>query len=395
MSIRQRLALSVGRATARLPLSIERVLWRTLRLGKAQPITRLSGVTRAGCPGSMIVAGLGPVEDYLPKLFFVGETERVTLVPSSVIGLPSRLRALGIQADITVARVDCVVARMFFSADYLALPEWVRSTAPVPETLAALSNRSNSLRQDLRLVRKYGYTALESKAESDLPEFYDTMFRPHTLARHESAEYLKSLRELTAVWKKGLLLWIILEGRRVGGILVSQNDKTLKLEALGTLTGDAALLRKGVLAAAYFHAFEYAKRVGCTGVDFGSTRPSLNDSLLRYKRKWGATVDAHSSNYFRLLTYWPTASPSVLALLNDFPLLFNKQGKLNVVHGNPEAPLSSSVIPGVSAIYVACPGTLNTKLRLDTPRAKAPGLERGEAASSLLGARSAASIVTL
>lgn len=315
----------------------------------------------------MVVAGLGPVEEYLPGLFFDGQPERVSLGMVSILRLPGFLRKLRSDADLTVARVDVAAARTLFGGEYLRVPEWVRSTAEVPETMVALSNRSNSLRQDLRLVRKYGYTTVESKSEADVAAFYTTMFRPHTLARHASAEYLKSLREVTAAWRKGLLLWILLEGRRVAGIIISRQGGTLKLEALGTLQGDTLLLRKGVLAAAYLGSFEYAKKVGCTRIDFGATRPSVNDSLLRYKRKWGATLDAQSANFYRLLTYWPRGSPAVTTMLEDFPLIFTHRGQLRVAHGNPERPLPNALTSGIGAVYVMSPESIDTALQPETP----------------------------
>lgn len=360
MKARQLLALSAGRATACLPLSAERALWRSVRLIKANPVVRHVGLTRAGVPGSMIVAGLGPADEYLPRLFFSGETERTGLGHVPVSQLSRRLREWRKDADLTVARVDVALARTLFGPEYLEVPEWVRSVAEVPETMAGLSNRSNSLRQDLRLTRKYGYTAVESRSETDVVEFYETMFRPHTLARHESAEYLKSLREIILAWHKGVLLWILLDGRRVAGIIVSARDGILKLEALGTLTADETLLRKGVLSAAYLRSFEYARQIGCTQVDFGATRPSLNDSLLRYKRKWGATLDPQSANYFRLLTYWPKTTPSITAMLNAFPLVFKDRGELSVVHGAPEMPLPTALTRGVKQVYVSCPGAVDT-----------------------------------
>jgi hypothetical protein len=37
-----------------------------------------------------------------------------------------------------------------------------------------------------------------------------------------------------------------------------------------------------------YFTFEYAIREGCRSVDFGPSRPLLNDGVFRYKRKWEA-----------------------------------------------------------------------------------------------------------
>jgi hypothetical protein len=357
MSARQQIALWGGRLTSRLPGKLNQTLWRGLRLVKSQPVYRLTGKTRAETTGTMIVAGLGPAANYLPGIFFAEEPTQQFVRSVPVFKLANYLRAHRDRVNLTVLRVDTILARSFLDRDYLPIPEWVRSGIPLPIDLVQTNARNGSLKQDLRLGRKYGFTAVESHSEADLAEFYATMFRPHTVGRHQSDVYLKSLDELKALFRHGCLLWIMLEGRRVGGMMVTQKNRQFFLAATGVLSGDESLLRKGVLSAGYFHAMEYANRTQCTSLDFGGTRPSLNDGLLYYKRKWGARLDPKPTNRIHLLTYWPTTTPEITAMLKHAPLIFIENEKLSAVHGDPAFTFPSNVTAGLNNLYVAKAGS--------------------------------------
>jgi hypothetical protein len=356
MSARQQIALWGGRLTARLPGKLNQTLWRGLRLVKPQPVYRLTGKTRADTTGTMIVAGLGPAANYLPTIFFAEEPTQEFIRSVPIFRLSGYLRAQRERVDLTVLRVDTILARSFLDRDYLPVPEWVRSGLTLPIDLVQTNARNGSLKQDLRLGRKYGFTAIESHSEADLAEFYTTMFRPHTVGRHQSDVYLKSFDELKALFRRGCLLWIMLDGRRVGGMMVTQKDRRFFLAATGVLSGDESLLRKGVLSAGYFHAMEYANRTQCTSLDFGGTRPSLNDGLLYYKRKWGARLDSKPTNRIHLLTYWPTTTPEIVAMLKHAPLIFLENEKLSAVHGDPAFSFPSNVTAGLNRLYAARPG---------------------------------------
>ncbi len=356
MKLRQFIALTVGRISARLPVKVNQGLWRALRLAKAQPIYRLTGSTHAGAQGTMLVAGLGPATLYLPGLFFKDEPRHEHVDTVSVMALARRLRDLRATVDLTLARVDVLLARAFFEKDYLGVPEWVRSVAPVPSSTQDLARGNGSLRQDLRLVRRHGFHSLESHDETELTEFYETMFKPHTVGRHLSTEYLKSLVEVKQYWRRGCLLWVMSGQERVAGMVVARQKETLMLVALGVREGDENLMRKGVLSAAYSYAMDYGRTAGCTTIDFGATRPSLTDGLLRYKRKWGAILDPRQANPARLLTYWPLTSPSIAAMLNASPLVFSRAGKLCAIHANLSLALPTEMTRGLDQVYCATAG---------------------------------------
>ena len=135
MSLRHSVPLLLGRLSAKLPPAVDAQIWRYLRLGKVQHLVRLTGPTHAGMTGTMIVGGHDPLEGFLPNRFFASTPEVVALGDVSVFQLPRRLRELRATVDLTAIKLDRVLIKFVFNADYLRVPEWMRSSMPIPESI--------------------------------------------------------------------------------------------------------------------------------------------------------------------------------------------------------------------------------------------------------------------
>jgi len=350
MSFRHVIPLCLGRLTAKLPPAIDAQIWRYLRLGKPQSLVRLTGTTVAGGVGTMIVGGRDPLEEFLPKQFFVSTPQVDFLGSVSIFQLPGRLRELRATADLTALKLDPVLIRLFFDSDYLRVPEWVRSSMPMPESVDKIASGHNSLRQDLRLIRKHQLGYIESHSEEDLVEFFNTMYRPHGLGRHGPSAQLRSFASVQHAMKRGALLWITCEGRKIAGVVLEFSKRRMILAALGAAGGDEGLMKKGALAATYYFSMQYGRSRGCSTVDFGGTRPSLYDGLLRYKRKWGAVIDPKPLNASDTLVWWPILSPSIAAMLKTTPLVFRDRGELSALHLDSEPPLPVELTRGLRQV---------------------------------------------
>ena len=357
MSLRHAVPLLLGRLSAKLPPRVDAQIWRFLRLGKAQHLFRLTGPTHEGTTGTMIVGGHDPLEEFLPNRFFASKPECVSLGNVSVFQLPHRLRELRANTDLTAVKLDRVLIRVLFEADYLRVPEWIRSSMPIPESIEKVGSGHNSLRQDLRLIRKYQFSFDESHSDAEVKEFYNTMYRPHGLGRHGPSAQLRSLASVRFAMQHGALLWITSEGQKVAGVVVEFRDKCAFIAALGAIGGDESLMKKGVLSATYYFSMQYARTRGCPAVDFGGTRPSLHDGLLRYKRKWGAVVDPKPLNAYDTLVWWPLLNPSMEAMLKATPLVLRDQGALSVLQLDSEPPLAPELTRGLKRVRFVGAGT--------------------------------------
>jgi hypothetical protein len=157
--------------------------------------------------------------------------------------------------------------------------------------------------------------------------------------------------------KRGALLWITCEGQKVAGVVLEFKNRRMILSALGAAGGDEGLMKKGVLAATYYFSMQHGRTQGCPTVDFGGTRPSLHDGLLRYKRKWGAVIDPKPLNPFDTLVWWPVLNLSVAAMLKTTPLAFCDHGALSALQLDSEPPLPPEMTRGLRRVCLVTAGT--------------------------------------
>jgi GNAT superfamily N-acetyltransferase len=188
-------------------------------------------------------------------------------------------------ADLVVAQIHRWAAPRFRRAGWHVIPSAVRwhgELARIPP-----SPCSNSLRDDLRKVRRYGYQVEAAETATDWDEFYATMVVPQAERRFGDAAWIPSPAFLRTLRKAGVLLFVCRAGARVGGFCLVPSGDRVWCPLLGTLAGDESLRREGVLAAVYAFAVDWAKRRGYRIFDMGRTSPFASDGIAAYKRKWG------------------------------------------------------------------------------------------------------------
>ena len=356
------------RLYGRLPEPVINALGRCLPYvlpchGLRIPVAILRGATCLdGHPGTMIVAGAEPWVDYLPHRFFKDPPQREVIGKVPLWTLPHILKSLWTSADLTVARLDRLSARLLFNADYLAIPEWVGSWLTVPDDLARRVRATGSIREDMRKIRREGFTAEVSHAEADFEMFYRTMYVPFIRNRHGAQAIIRNAHQLRRWFRRGGLVWVRHGGQRIAGGLVERRDNVILLRALGTADGESEPVKAGALAALYYYEIEYAHTRGCTRVDFGGSRPSLNDGVLRFKRKWGVRlVEKHDVRYDFLL-HWNRLDETATTFLSQTPVIFRHQGGLSTVAAiNKQAPATEADVwmayrsmwmPGLHRLYL-------------------------------------------
>lgn len=299
--------------------------WVALRV----PVAILRGPTRhSERSGTVVVAGLQPWADYLPRRFFAGAPQREVVGAVPVWALPSFLKGLAVDADMTVARVDRVSARLFFIDGYLVVPESIGCRLSLPVDLDKLAHASSSVKEDLGMLRRERFTKEVSHREKDCEEFYSSMYLPFVKKRHGEFAVIHNLHQLRRKFRRGGLIWLRRGDHRIAAALFEQQGDVFRGVALGTAGGDLTLMKQGALAALYIFEIKCAEEGRCASIDFGGTPPILNDGLLRFKRKWGVQlVDEHQTPYDYLVR-WERPNEQVLHFLADTPLILRNLGHL-------------------------------------------------------------------
>jgi hypothetical protein len=80
-------------------------------------------------------------------------------------------------------------------------------------------------------------------------------------------------------------------------------------------------MRDGAFAALYYFIIRLAYERGCHEVDCFTSRPSLADGVLRYKRKWGAMLSGYEHLNGQIMLKPMREHPAVLAFLTHNPLI--------------------------------------------------------------------------
>lgn len=299
------------------------------------PAVLLRGVTQGtGREGSLLIVGEEPWAHYLPRRFFAGEPTREMLGRIGMRELPGFLNRLRPSVDLTIARVDRLSGRRIFTKEYLAVPEWVGTRLVVTGDLERHVRSGGSIRRDMTLVRRHGYQPVLSDGREDLDTFYDSFYTPFSHGRHGELTAVRAVRDLRRRVRRGGILWLQRDGRRVAGILFEAKEDTVDLLALGTLAGDLELVKEGAVAALYYFIINLAQQRGCRVVDFRGSRPTLSDGLLRYKSKWGAHLHEKTDSYYDLFVRWSRPSDVVKEFLARTPLIFRDEGGLSALVGD-------------------------------------------------------------
>jgi len=337
------------------------------------PIGILRGPTRLiGHEGTLLFAGNEHEVYYLIQGFFEGKYQCESLGEVPIWSLARTLKELRTTADLTIARIDRLSSHLFFGPDYLAVPEWIGSMLTVPEDLENFTRKNDSLKSDLRRVYRNRLKHLISHDEKDFEEFYYGMYVPFVRKRHGQQAVIRNFYWMRRAFRHGGLLWVQQDGHRIAGQLFRRQGNAIQLLGIGTANGEWKHVKEGAICATDLYIVKYAKKLGFKLIDFGGSRPSLNDGVLRYKRKWGMYLYDKTDNWYNYLIYWNRFDESVTSFFFHNPLIFREHGRLSAIAlVNSDEPSTQTDaerthrimwIPGLSRLYtVAASGWMTVQ----------------------------------
>ena len=241
---------------------------------------------------TMLYIGGGENLTFLTNL--IGESREMHKIKSQCLSItaPYWVKRYGHTADLLIVDLELFYCKLFWSKEWMAVPQWVRQKLEIPNTWPELlaKFRKNTKKTDLRKIRKYKLGYRLSKKESDFRDFYHHMYKPYLQKRFADEVLIEPEWKVLRQCRKGELLQIIRHDEIVAAALLHSSEGRLAYVWVGVPENVSDEMYKGAFSGLYYYTILHGFNLGCQEVDFLGSRPLLNDGLFRYKRKWGTLV---------------------------------------------------------------------------------------------------------
>ena len=293
-------------------------------LRSSMTLRRLTGPAHPdGRSASLLAAGASMTLDHLTAEFFRAPPAVEMLGPVTRAALPDRLERLAAESDLVLACLPTAWAADL-NSDYLRLPALIGASVRIGASLEdTLAPASRTVRADVRLAQRSGYSWHVATDRADFERFYDAFYLPFIRARFGALGSPRGRFELRREFRHGgAVMWISRDGRLVAGGIVRIKGKVLHslAEAIDP-AGSAS--RAGPQVACNVASLELALQRGLEMVHLGGAVPSLTNGIVRKKCAWGAVLAPWQESHRDILLRWRVPlSASVRAFLHRVAPVF-------------------------------------------------------------------------
>jgi hypothetical protein len=207
------------------------------------------------------------------------------------------------------------------------IPCWVRweiDTTKDPDS----KWMSESLKSDIRRIKR---NDLQYEITNDIvwfDRFYHEMYVPNLTKTYGNMAFIQGYDQLKVLFKDCDLLLVKQGQEYLGGMIIYQGKKDIRLLVLGVKDSDRDFSSLGVISALYYFSYIHLKQKGYPNINLGGTRAFLDDGLLNYKKKWEPYFDnTIVSGFFSLSVQMK--NEAVRGFLVNNPFIFVYDHKFN------------------------------------------------------------------
>ena len=201
--------------------------------------------------------------------------------------------------DAFVVRCDRFYYRFLEKKGCKAIPEFVSLKVNVSKDFSEIyKSFSKSAKEDIRKVKKEGFSYEITDDLDKIRFFYERMYIPYSYKRYGNLAICSTFSTIRHLVERGSKLMLIKKNSDylIGSLFFFENNTVIGTHA-GIIDGRIELLKKSVSSASYYYGIVYSKKINAKYLDFGACRPFLNGGLFRYKKKWGAFVEPSKSSF--------------------------------------------------------------------------------------------------
>jgi hypothetical protein len=263
-------------------------------------------------------------------LLFAAPAEIETRRRLSWPRLNADLRNLPLAVDLVVLDLDFPLWFMLRRQQFLNVPRWVKQRVAIGATWEEVLRRMRrkTRREARRIIRKFGFRCRVVNGHSAAEHFYDRLYQPYIRERHGHAAEIVSRGTFIRECRRSQIIRLLQDERVVAAVATRLSGQEMSMGWTGIETKLAYEQRLSAADALDYYALIYAYQRGCSYLDMGHSRACLDDGVLRYKRKWGASVYRKKLPQGSILIAPLTSSPAVFSLLANARFITLDGGRL-------------------------------------------------------------------
>ena len=250
----------------------------------------------------------------------------------SLLNNKKKINQIKSEIDAVLIKCDRFYAGFFEKQGFTIIPEWVRMTLDISEPFDSfITNLSRSAKEDIRKIKKLGYTYEISQDINKLNFFYNKMYVPYVSWRFPETDIRTNFYTMKYLFEQGnKLLFVKHKDEYIfGGLFLKNKDKVTATYA-GITEGKFDHVKRGVIAASYYYLIQHSKESGANLVDLGSCRPFVNDGLFSYKRKWGAKIGKSGNECSEIYSFKQYSdNKGIKSFLTNNPFIYIEKNQLN------------------------------------------------------------------
>ncbi len=206
------------------------------------------------------------------------------------------------------------------SAPSVEVPPRIELKKTLPETEEALmaSVKNSTTREDLRRIRKAGFTYRITQDPEDIREFHARFYVPLVNQQFPEDGSIQSLDRMLN--GGGEIVCADQEGEWVAGIMNTSANGNYAMAQLGIRDADEEVRRGRVVSGLLVRSMQRAVELGLQTTTLGFSLPFLGKGPIWFKAKWGCAL-AFNPNWPRMQVLLDLRHATARRVLADCPLL--------------------------------------------------------------------------
>jgi GNAT acetyltransferase-like protein len=314
--------------------------------GTRYPVRRLAGPARGTSEHLVcLLAGDELSTRYWTATLFDAPPVEEVLDEVPALGIAAAARRLAAGADLSLWQAPWPICALTRSPRVPSwLPLWLATDRPLEQVIAGERSGRAARKNDVRRVQRLDLTVRVATDVASYEAFRRQLYEPYVSQRFGELRVALPRHAFHHARRNGWLLLAEREGRPLGGAVIERWGRDPRVLVFGVETR-ADIPATGLLEACYYHAIRFAVERGFRRLSLGTTRPVLSDGVLRYKRKWGATIGRPGTWDTFLLRYRNT--PALRAALTAVPLIVERDdgglAALTGAHGDAASDVAGHV----------------------------------------------------